>query len=133
MANSLQILIISVFGCWFHLQLEQFNAGIHFSRVYCKSISSYFILTLLYWHVSLLPLLLWCMRMVDKCGLKQYIISLTGGLLLGRTVALLSVMTLATSMAARQGVIPMAAHQISMQIWLAASLLTDAIALAGQV
>jgi hypothetical protein len=36
-------------------------------------------------------------------------------------------------MAARQGVIPMAAHQISMQIWLAASLLTDAVALAGQV
>ncbi|GAB2272775.1 Protein DETOXIFICATION 44, chloroplastic [Dionaea muscipula] len=41
-------------------------------------------------------------------------------------------MTLATSMAARKGPIPMAGHQISMQLWLALSLLTDALALAGQ-
>lgn len=53
--------------------------------------------------------------------------------MLGRTIALLMVMTLATAMAARQGAIPMAAHQISMQIWLAASLLSDSLALAGQV
>eukprot|EP00897_Mesotaenium_endlicherianum_P010552 jgi/Mesen1/9525/ME000637S08965 len=49
-----------------------------------------------------------------------------------KTLALLATMTLATSMAARQGTTPMAAHQISMQIWLAASLLSDSIALAGQ-
>jgi hypothetical protein len=42
-------------------------------------------------------------------------------------------MTLATSMAARQGPISMAGHQICMQIWLAASLLSDSLALAGQV
>lgn len=42
-------------------------------------------------------------------------------------------MTLATSMAARQGPLAMAAHQICMQVWLAVSLLTDALAASGQV
>ncbi|CAK9211428.1 unnamed protein product [Sphagnum troendelagicum] len=56
----------------------------------------------------------------------------SGGLLIGRTVALLMVLTLATSMAARQGTMSMAAHQICMQIWLATSLLSDSLALAGQ-
>lgn len=41
-------------------------------------------------------------------------------------------MTLATSMAAREGPIAMAGHQICLQVWLAVSLLTDALALAGQ-
>jgi Na+-driven multidrug efflux pump len=36
-------------------------------------------------------------------------------------------------MAARQGAVAMAAHQICMQIWLAVSLLTDALASSGQV
>lgn len=58
---------------------------------------------------------------------------MAGGYLLGRTVAILFVMTLATSMAARQGAIKMAGHQICMQIWLAASLLSDSLALSGQV
>lgn len=56
-----------------------------------------------------------------------------GGYLLARTIAILLVMTLATSMAARQGVVQMAGHQICLQVWLAASLLSDSIALAGQV
>ncbi|KAJ7553135.1 hypothetical protein O6H91_06G085200 [Diphasiastrum complanatum] len=56
----------------------------------------------------------------------------SGGLLLGRTLAILLTITLATSMAARQGAVSMAAHQICMQIWLAASLLSDSLALAGQ-
>eukprot|EP00250_Pteridium_aquilinum_P007817 c17462_g1_i1 orf=282-2039(+) len=55
-----------------------------------------------------------------------------GGLLLARSTAVMLSMTLATSQAARQGVIPMAAHQICMQVWLATSLLSDSIALAGQ-
>ncbi|XP_025014461.1 protein DETOXIFICATION 44, chloroplastic isoform X2 [Ricinus communis] len=56
----------------------------------------------------------------------------SGGLLIGRTIAVLLTMTLATSMAAREGPIPMAGHQICMQVWLAVSLLNDALALAGQ-
>ena len=42
-------------------------------------------------------------------------------------------MTLATSVAARQGPIAMAAHQICLQVWLAVSLLTDAFAASAQV
>lgn len=41
--------------------------------------------------------------------------------------------TLATSMAAREGPIEMAGHQICFQVWLALSLLNDGLALAGQV
>lgn len=55
-----------------------------------------------------------------------------GSLLLARSTAVMLSMTLATSQAARQGATPMAAHQICMQVWLATSLLSDAIALAGQ-
>ncbi|RVW27371.1 Protein detoxification 44, chloroplastic [Vitis vinifera] len=50
------------------------------------------------------------------------------GLLIGRTLAVLATMTLATSMAAKEGPIPMAGHQICLQVWLAISLLTDALA-----
>lgn len=57
----------------------------------------------------------------------------SGGLLIGRTLAVVVTTTLATSMAAREGPIPMAGHQICIEIWLAVSLLTDALALAGQV
>uniref|UniRef100_A0A9I9E0B7 Protein DETOXIFICATION n=1 Tax=Cucumis melo TaxID=3656 RepID=A0A9I9E0B7_CUCME len=55
-----------------------------------------------------------------------------GGLLMARTLAVLVTLTLATSMAAREGPVPMAGYQISVQIWMAISLLTDALALAGQ-
>ena len=57
----------------------------------------------------------------------------TGGFLLGRTLAVLITMTIGTSMAARQGPLSMAAHQICMQVWLAVSLITDALAASGQV
>lgn len=56
----------------------------------------------------------------------------SGGFVLGRTLSVLVTMTVATSMAARQGVFAMAAHQICMQVWLAVSLLTDALASSGQ-
>ncbi|KAM7265392.1 hypothetical protein ACFE04_003075 [Oxalis oulophora] len=56
----------------------------------------------------------------------------SGSLLIGRTVAVLLTMTLSTSMAARQGPIPMAGHEICIQVWLALSLLNDALALSGQ-
>lgn len=66
----------------------------------------------------------------ESGGLVRYLKS--GGLLIGRTVAVLLTMTLATSMAAREGPVPMAGHQICLQVWLAVSLLNDALALAGQ-
>ncbi|EPS71001.1 hypothetical protein M569_03747 [Genlisea aurea] len=61
---------------------------------------------------------------------SQYLNS--GALLTGRTVAVLLTTTIATSMAARQGPVEMAGYQICFQVWLALSLLNDALALAGQ-
>ncbi|XP_020242369.1 protein DETOXIFICATION 42 [Asparagus officinalis] len=55
-----------------------------------------------------------------------------GFLLLMRVVAVTFCVTLAASMAARQGSIPMAAFQICLQVWLATSLLADGLAVAGQ-
>ncbi|GAA0163001.1 transporter [Lithospermum erythrorhizon] len=56
----------------------------------------------------------------------------SGALLTVRSLAVLVTMTLATSMAAREGPIPMAGYQICIEIWLALSLINDALALAGQ-
>lgn len=83
-------------------------------------------------------LMIWCLNkraelLPPKIGDLQfgsYIKS--GGFLLGRTLAVLSTITLGTSMAARYGPVAMAAHQICMQVWLAVSLLTDALAASGQ-
>ncbi|KAH9309170.1 hypothetical protein KI387_037081 [Taxus chinensis] len=92
------------------------------------AISEYFIAFVLLWNLNKETVLL--PSKMEELRFDRYLKS--GGLLLGRTVAILVTMTLGTSMAARQGAIPMAAHQICMQIWLAVSLLTDSLALAGQ-
>ncbi|CAN6325581.1 unnamed protein product, partial [Urochloa humidicola] len=63
-------------------------------------------------------------------GVIRYLKS--GGLLIGRTIAVLLTLTLSTSLAAREGPVPMAGYEICLQIWLTISLLNDALALAGQ-
>ncbi|KAK1353196.1 hypothetical protein POM88_052331 [Heracleum sosnowskyi] len=60
-------------------------------------------------------------------------IILNGGFLIGMTLAVLVTMTVATSMAARDGPVPVAGYQICLEVWLALSLLNDALAIAGQV
>ncbi|KAJ0961181.1 hypothetical protein J5N97_000865 [Dioscorea zingiberensis] len=55
-----------------------------------------------------------------------------GFLLLARVIAVTFCVTLAASLAAHNGPIPMAAFQISLQLWLATSLLSDGLAVAGQ-
>ncbi|KAI3676236.1 hypothetical protein L1987_85837 [Smallanthus sonchifolius] len=67
---------------------------------------------------------------IDGEKVAQYLKS--GGLLMARSFAVLVTMTLSTSVAAREGSVPMAGHQICLEVWLALSLLTDALALAGQ-
>ncbi|KAF4379037.1 hypothetical protein F8388_022124 [Cannabis sativa] len=67
---------------------------------------------------------------IDGRRIFKYLTS--GGLLVGRTIAVLTPITLATSMAAREGPVNMAGYQICTEVWLAISLLTDALALAGQ-
>ncbi|KAI8015227.1 hypothetical protein LOK49_LG05G00168 [Camellia lanceoleosa] len=92
-------------------------------------ISEYLIAFILLWKLNEKVLLV--SPNIDGGRVARYLKS--GGLLIGRTLAVLVIMTLATSLAAREGPIPMAGHQICLQVWLAVSLLTDAIALAGQV
>lgn len=91
-------------------------------------ISQYTVTFLMIWRLSkrvvLLPLK---MKNLHFGGYLK-----SGGFLLGRTLAILATMTLGTSMAARQGPMAMAAHQICLQVWLAVSLLTDALAASGQ-
>ena len=71
---------------------------------------------------------------VSVCyGMQYNLNSSAGGLLIGRTIAVLLTMTLSTSLVAREGPVPMAGHQLCLQVWLTISLLNDALALAGQL
>ncbi|XP_075654967.1 uncharacterized protein LOC142625152 [Castanea sativa] len=91
-------------------------------------LSPYIVAFLLIWHLNKRAVLL-----PPKLGSLQsggYLKS--GGFLLGRTLAVLICMTLGTSMAAREGPVAMAAHQICIQVWLVVSLLTDALAASCQ-
>ncbi|KAK4491483.1 hypothetical protein RD792_002233 [Penstemon davidsonii] len=91
-------------------------------------ISQYIITFSMIWNLNKRAVLL-----PPKLGELQFGSYLkSGGFLIGRTLAVLVSMTLATSMAARQGPIAMAAHQICLQVWLAVSLLTDAFATSAQ-
>ncbi|CAH9103277.1 unnamed protein product [Cuscuta europaea] len=67
---------------------------------------------------------------IDGGRVVRYLKS--GALLTARTLAVFATTTLATSLAAREGPVSMAGHQICFQVWLALSMLTDALALAGQ-
>ncbi|PQQ11311.1 protein DETOXIFICATION 45 chloroplastic isoform X1 [Prunus yedoensis var. nudiflora] len=91
-------------------------------------ISQYTVTFLMIWFLNKRAILL-----PPKVGSLQfggYIKS--GGFLIGRTLAVVATLTMGTSMAARQGPVAMAAHQICIQVWLAVSLLTDAMAASGQ-
>ncbi|XP_050212357.1 protein DETOXIFICATION 44, chloroplastic isoform X2 [Mercurialis annua] len=90
--------------------------------------SEYLIAFILLWKLS--SKMSFVSPNIDGRRVVSYLTS--GGLLIGRTIAVLLTMTLATSMAALEGPIPMAGHQICMEVWLAVSLLNDALALAGQ-
>ncbi|ONI16877.1 hypothetical protein PRUPE_3G126900 [Prunus persica] len=85
-------------------------------------ISQYTVTFLMIWFLNKRAILL-----PPKVGSLQF-----DGFLLGTTLAVLTTLTLGTSMAARQGPVAMAAHQICIQVWLAVSLLTDAMAASGQ-
>ncbi|KAK4796834.1 hypothetical protein SAY86_029160 [Trapa natans] len=91
-------------------------------------ISEYLIALILLWKLNDEVLLI--SPNIDGRRIVRYLKS--GGLLIGRTSAVLVTMTLATSMAAREGPKHMASYQICTQVWLAVSMLTDALAIAGQ-
>ncbi|CAH9105889.1 unnamed protein product [Cuscuta europaea] len=90
--------------------------------------SQYIVAILMLWHLNKKTVLL--LPSMKNLHFGGYLKS--GGFLLGRTLAAVLTVTLSTSMAARLGAIPMAAHQICLQVWLSASLLADAQASSGQ-
>lgn len=90
--------------------------------------SQYIVAILMLWHLNKKTVLL--LPSNKNLHFGGYLKS--GGFLLGRTLAAVLTVTLSTSMAARLGAIPMAAHQICLQVWLSASLLADAQAASGQ-
>lgn len=91
-------------------------------------ISQYLISMVLLWglieKVHLLPLTM------KDLQLSRFLKN--GSLLLFRVIAATFCPTLAASMAAKLGSTPMAAFQICLQVWLATSLLSDGLAVAGQ-
>ncbi|KAK6120224.1 hypothetical protein DH2020_045915 [Rehmannia glutinosa] len=91
-------------------------------------ISEYLTAIILLWKLSDEVLLI--APSISGQRVVQYLKS--GALLTGRTLAVLITTTLATSMAAKEGPIQMAGYQICFEVWLALSLLNDALALAGQ-
>ncbi|XP_057516455.1 protein DETOXIFICATION 45, chloroplastic [Amaranthus tricolor] len=108
----------------FIYKLQMGVTGAAIATFVSQYIGSFMMLWFLSKRVILLP---------PKLGdLKFGIYLKSGGFLIGRTLAVLVTMTIGTSMAARQGPIAMAAHQICVQVWLAVSLLTDALAASGQ-
>lgn len=111
----------------FPLLMYYFQLGLTGAAI-STVISQYVVASLLVWHLSKRVILL--PPKLRDLQFGGYVKS--GGFLLGRTLAVLITMTLATSMAARQGPVAMAAHQICIQVWLAVSLLTDALAASGQ-
>ncbi|XP_044484434.1 protein DETOXIFICATION 45, chloroplastic-like [Mangifera indica] len=91
-------------------------------------ISQYIVAFLMIWYLNKRTVLL--VPNMKILHFADYLKS--GGFLLGRTLACVLTITLSTSMAARQGAIAMAAHQICLQVWLSMSLLADAQAASGQ-
>ncbi|KAI3839982.1 hypothetical protein MKX03_020470 [Papaver bracteatum] len=91
-------------------------------------VSEYLIAFILLWNLNSRVVLV--PPNIVVVGVTRYLKS--GGLLIGRTIAVLVTLTLATSAAAREGPIIMAGYQISLEVWMALSLLNDALALAGQ-
>ncbi|KAG7035862.1 Protein DETOXIFICATION 42 [Cucurbita argyrosperma subsp. argyrosperma] len=91
-------------------------------------ISQYLIALILFWRlmgqVDLLP------PSIKHLQFSRFLKN--GFLLLMRVIAVTFCVTLAASLAARQGSTSMAAFQVCLQVWLAMSLLADGLAVAGQ-
>ncbi|RDY05979.1 Protein DETOXIFICATION 42, partial [Mucuna pruriens] len=91
-------------------------------------ISQYLISAILLWRlleqVDLIP------PSIKHLQLDRFLKN--GFLLLMRVIAVTFCVTLAASLAARQGPTSMAAFQVCLQVWLAVSLLADGLAVAGQ-
>lgn len=111
----------------FPLFINYFQMGVTGAAI-ATVMSQYIGSFLMMWYLSKRAVLL-----PPKFGDLRFGVYLkSGGFLIGRTLAVMMTLTFATSMAARQGPVAMAAHQICLQVWLAVSLLTDALGASAQ-
>lgn len=118
--NLSSVFLLPILIYYFHLGIT----GAAIATV----VSQYILTLLLIWFLNKRAVLM--PPKMEDLEFGGYIKS--GGFLIGRTLSVLMTMTLGTSMAARQGPLAMAAHQICLQVWLAVSLLSDALAVSGQ-
>lgn len=112
---------------FFPLLMYYFHLGVTGAAI-STVLSQYIVAFLMIWHLNKRTVL--SLPNAHNLHFGGYLKS--GGFLLGRTMAAVMTITLSTSMAARQGALAMAAHQICLQVWLSVSLLVDAQAAAGQ-
>ncbi|KAK4844089.1 hypothetical protein QYF36_016316 [Acer negundo] len=111
----------------FPILMYYFQLGVTGAAI--STIASQYIVTfLMIWHLNKRTVL--SLPSMKNLHFGNYLRS--GGFLLGRTLAAVMTITLSTAMAARQGPLAMAGHQIWLQVWLSVSLLADAQAASGQ-
>ncbi|XP_022989536.1 protein DETOXIFICATION 45, chloroplastic-like [Cucurbita maxima] len=114
--------------CLFPLLIYYFQLGATGAAI-SFVVSQYVIAFLMIWFLNKRVVLL-----SPKFGALQFGEYMkSGSYLFGRTLSVLTTMTVAMSMVTRQGAVPMAAHQICMQVWLAVTTLTEALATSSQV
>ncbi|KAL7138502.1 hypothetical protein ABFS83_10G168500 [Erythranthe nasuta] len=99
-------------------------SGAAIAHVISQYLITLILLVRLMKEVNLLP------PTVEELQLSRFLKN--GSLLLFRVIAATLCVTLAASLASKQGSISMAAFQICLQVWLATSLLADGLAVAGQ-
>lgn len=120
LGNLSAVLLLPIFVLYFRLGI----VGAAIATIASQYITTFLLIWFLSKKAVLLP------PKIEDLEFGGYVKS--GGLLLGRTLSVVITMTLGTSMAARQGPLAMAAHQICLQVWLAVSLLSDALAVSAQ-
>ncbi|XP_002521693.3 protein DETOXIFICATION 45, chloroplastic isoform X2 [Ricinus communis] len=111
----------------FPILMHYFRLGVTGAAISTVA-SQYIVSFLMIWYLNKRTVL--SLPSVEGLDFGGYLRS--GGFLLGRTLAAVMTITLSTSMAARQGALAMAAHQICLQVWLSVSLLVDAQAASSQ-
>ncbi|XP_027079399.1 protein DETOXIFICATION 45, chloroplastic isoform X2 [Coffea arabica] len=112
---------------FFPVSMYTFRLGITGAAI--STVASQYIVTILMlWHLNKRTILQFCNMKNLQFG--DYLRS--GGFVLGKTVAVATTVTLSTSMVAHLGALSVAAHQICLQVWLAAPLLVEAQASAAQ-
>ncbi|KAK6937130.1 Multi antimicrobial extrusion protein [Dillenia turbinata] len=114
------IILDPIFMFFFRLGVS----GAAIAHVISQYLISIILLRRLMKHVYLLP------PSIKNLQFSRFLTN--GFLLLMRVIAVTFCVTLAASMAARQGSTSMAAFQVCLQVWLATSLMADGLAVAGQ-